>query len=135
MYIIEYLESVVREDIPRLGSAKSRIKKAIEEKLTRKPIEFGKPLRYSLKGCRRLRVGDFRVIYKIDGETVLIVKIGHRKEVYDDLNEITSPSSTDLAPIWSRSPFSPLDGPHHPRLNSGTCAAEGVRTAIQVGVF
>ena len=84
MYIIEYLESVVREDIPRLGSARSRIKKAIEEKLTRNPVEFGKPLRYSLKGCRRLRVGDFRVIYKIDGETVLIVKIGHRKEIYED---------------------------------------------------
>ena len=84
MYIIEYLESVVREDIPRLGSAKSRIKKAIEEKLTRNPVEFGKPLRYSLKGCRRLRVGDFRVIYKIDGETVLIVKIGHRREIYED---------------------------------------------------
>ena len=84
MYLIEYLESVVREDIPRLGSAKSRIKKAIEEKLTRNPVEFGKPLRYSLKGCRRLRVGDFRVIYKIDGKTVLIVKIGHRKEIYED---------------------------------------------------
>ena len=83
MYIIEYLESVVREDIPRLGSAKSRIKKAIEEQLARNPVEFGKPLRYSLKGCRRLRVGDFRVIYKIDGETVLIVKIGHRREIYE----------------------------------------------------
>ena len=84
MYIIEYLESVSREDIPRLGPAKSRIKKAIEEKLTRNPVEFGKPLRYSLKGCRRLRVGDFRVIYKIECETVLIVKIGHRKEIYED---------------------------------------------------
>jgi len=84
MYIIEYLESVVREDIPKLGSAKKRIKKAIEERLTRNPVEFGKPLRYSLKGCRRLRVGDFRVIYTVDGETVLIVKIGHRKEIYED---------------------------------------------------
>lgn len=84
MYRIEYLESVVREDIPKLGSAKNRVKKAIEEKLTRNPVEFGKPLRYSLKGCRRLRVGDYRVIYTIDGKTVLIVKIGHRKEIYED---------------------------------------------------
>ena len=84
MYIIEYLESVIREDIPKLGSAKNRIKKAIEEKLARNPVEFGKPLRYSLKGCRRLRVGDFMVIYKIEGETVLIAKIGHRKEIYED---------------------------------------------------
>ena len=84
MYRIEYLGSVVQEDIPKLGSAKNRIKKAIEEKLTRNPVEFGKPLRYSLKGCRRLRVGDFRVIYTIDRQTVLIVKIGHRKEIYED---------------------------------------------------
>jgi mRNA interferase RelE/StbE len=84
MYIIKYLESVVREDIPKLGSAKSRIKKAIEEKLTRNPVEFGKPLRYSLQGCRRLRIGDFRVIYKIEGETVLVTKIGHRKEIYEN---------------------------------------------------
>ena len=84
MFTVEYLESVIREDIPNLGSFKNRIKKAIEEKLTRNPVEFGKPLRYSLKGCRRLRVGDFRVIYTIEEKTVLIVKIGHRKEIFKD---------------------------------------------------
>ncbi|OGP55841.1 MAG: plasmid stabilization protein [Deltaproteobacteria bacterium RBG_13_61_14] len=32
----------------------------------------------------RLRVGDYRVIYKIDDEflVVLVVRIGHRKEIY-----------------------------------------------------
>jgi len=32
----------------------------------------------------RIRVGDYRVIYRVDGKqvTVLIVKIGHRREVY-----------------------------------------------------
>lgn len=84
MYVIEYLESVTLDDIPRLGSARNRIKKAIEEKLSCNPVEFGKPLRYSLKGCRRLRVGDFGVVYKIEGKTVLIVKIGHRREIYED---------------------------------------------------
>ena len=83
---IEYLESVVREDIPRLsGAAKSRIKKAIETKLASHPIEFGKPLRYSLKGARSLRVGDYRVIYKIEPpDLVLILKVGHRREVYEE---------------------------------------------------
>lgn len=85
MYRIEYLEAVVQEDIPRISPPdRKRIKKAIERKLQRNPIEFGKPLRYSLKGCRRLRVGDYRVIYKIEENgVVLIVKIGHWKEVYD----------------------------------------------------
>jgi mRNA-degrading endonuclease RelE of RelBE toxin-antitoxin system len=47
-------------------------------------MEFGKPLRYSLKGARRLRVGDYRVIYTIEpDEVVLIVTIGDRRDVYE----------------------------------------------------
>ena len=84
-YRIEYLESVVTEDIPRLSkSEQRRIKRAIESKLSSHPVEFGKPLRYSLKGGRRLRVGDYRVIYTIEpDEVILIVKMGHRREVYE----------------------------------------------------
>ena len=32
-------------------------------------------------GCR-LRVGDWRVIF-IDGRTVIVVAVGHRREIYD----------------------------------------------------
>ena len=85
IFRIEYLESVVRNDISNLSSAaKIQVRKAIESKLTRHPIEFGKPLRYSLKGARSLRVGDYRVIFKIEqSDVVLIVKIGHRRDVYE----------------------------------------------------
>ena len=84
-YQIEYLESVVTLDIPRLSKAdRLRVKHAIESKLSAHPIEFGKPLRYSLKGARRLRVGNYRVIYTIEpNDVILIVKIGHRQEVYE----------------------------------------------------
>jgi mRNA interferase RelE/StbE len=86
IYRIEYLESVIREDIPPLSkSVKEQVRRAIERKLTSHPIEFGKPLRYSFKGARRLRVGDWRVIYRIEPpDVVVVVKIGHRKEVYED---------------------------------------------------
>jgi mRNA interferase RelE/StbE len=85
IYRIEYLASVVDEDIPNLTKLVGKqIKAAIEKKLTSHPIEFGKPLRYSLKGARRLRVGDWRVIYTIEPpKVVLIVKIGHRREIYE----------------------------------------------------
>ncbi len=83
-YRVRYLESVVRVDIPALPrSLRERIKRAIETKIAVNPIEFGKPLQYSLKGCRRLRVGDYRVVFIIEGDEVTIVKIGHRKEVYE----------------------------------------------------
>ena len=85
-YAIEYLETVTKYDIPNLPKRiKSVIKRAIEERLMVDPIGFGKPLRYSLKGHRRLRVSDYRVVYRIEDErdVVLIVTIKHRKKVYD----------------------------------------------------
>lgn len=84
-YRIEYLESVVHEDIARLSKdVATRIRKAIENTLASHPVEFGKPLRYSFKGARRLRVGDWRVVYTIEPpDVVLIVKIGHLREVYE----------------------------------------------------
>ncbi len=84
-YQILYLEPVVRKHIPALPSRiRALIRKAIEERLTVDPLSFGKPLRYSLKGHRRLRVGDYRIVYRIDPEafSVVVVAIQHRKDIY-----------------------------------------------------
>ena len=84
-YSILYSDSAAEEDIPALPARqKNQIKKAIEERLTIDPIGLGKPLRYSLTGHRRLRVGDYRIIYRIEDRTVKILKIGHRREVYEE---------------------------------------------------
>lgn len=32
---------------------------------------------------RRLRVGDYRVIYRVDGDELTVHTVGHRKDVYD----------------------------------------------------
>ena len=86
-YQIDYLDSVVGEDIPNLPKTmRIIIKKAIEERLAIDPVGLGKPLRYSLKGHRRLRVGDYRIVYRVDVEKriVTVVVIKHRKEVYEE---------------------------------------------------
>jgi mRNA interferase RelE/StbE len=84
-YTIEFAESVIKNDIPFIPMPyKEQIKKAIREKLTQEPLKLGKPLRASLFGYRRLRVGDWRIIYKITGNTVRIAKIGNRKDVYEN---------------------------------------------------
>jgi mRNA interferase RelE/StbE len=83
-FAIKYASRVVSEDIPALPKAnRLQIKTAIERRLTVDPVGFGKPLRFSLRGHRRLRIGDWRVIYRIEGNCVMIVKIGNRKEVYN----------------------------------------------------
>ena len=87
MYSIEYLSNVVEDDIPALPkTAKVTIKKAIEERLMADPIGFGKPLKHNLKGLRRLRVGDYRVLYRIDDQKklVIIIAIQHRKDIYEN---------------------------------------------------
>ena len=86
-YKILYVKSVIANDIPSLTpEIRRRIQKAIESKLTLDPISYGKPMQYSLKGNRRLRVGDYRVIYTIDFEnhTIIVTAIAHRKNVYAD---------------------------------------------------
>lgn len=63
-----------------------RVRKKMEI-LSSKP-EKGKKLKHS--DFWRLRVGDHRAIYEIDhdGEKVVILFIGHRKDVYDDFSRL-----------------------------------------------
>lgn len=80
---IIYHELVIKEDIPKLShTAKIQIQKAIEQRLVRYPEIYGRPLRRSLKGYRKLRMGDYRVIFRIEKNKVKIFMIGHRSIVY-----------------------------------------------------
>ena len=40
------------------------------------------PLSGAWKGVYKLRVGNWRVIYTLEGNTVVIQAIGHRREIY-----------------------------------------------------
>ena len=85
------IEQAQRGDFPHfmikeINEQATTIKRAIEQRLTVDPIGFGKPLRYDLKGHRRLRVSDYRIVYQIEAriKKVVIVAIKHRKDVYED---------------------------------------------------
>jgi addiction module RelE/StbE family toxin len=56
---------------------KKNIKKIIEDP------EIGKPLRYALKGERTIRIAPFRLIYAINGDSIILLRFEHRSEVYD----------------------------------------------------
>ncbi len=84
MWKVVYKKSV-KKDLKGISKDIQYIlRRAIEEKLMTDPIRYGVPLRRSLKGLMKLRVGDYRIIYSINERTVVVcvVKIGHRKEVY-----------------------------------------------------
>ena len=61
------------------------IKMRIGEKLkslTSDPFSNTKKLSSSLIGTYRFRIGDYRVIFDIDEDKVVILRIGHRKDIY-----------------------------------------------------
>jgi mRNA interferase RelE/StbE len=73
----EDVSNIPRDDL-------RRIKKAIETRLPHAPDLAGKPLKGTLKGLWRLRTGDYRIIYRIEPRQVFILRIGNRKDVYED---------------------------------------------------
>ena len=85
---ILYHAKVVKEDIASITLVwRDKIKFAIEEKLTIAPDFFGKPLRRSLKGYRKLRVGDYRVVFRIDRNRVYVLAIMHRSVIYKKITK------------------------------------------------
>ena len=80
---VVYQTEVTQEDIPSIGEPwREKIKGAIEDKLTSHPDVYGKPLRRSLRGYRKLRVGDYRIVFRIDSLLIKIFAIAHRSVVY-----------------------------------------------------
>ena len=81
-YIVRY-HPLVRKDLSTINTTiKTRIKNAIERRLIVDPIKYGDPLRKTLKGYRKVRVEDYRIVYKIEGKYIYILGILHRKEIY-----------------------------------------------------
>lgn len=80
-YKVVYKKSVLR-DLKKISKSESRkILDQLEKELSRKPDSYP-ALKGSFAGLRKLRVGDYRVIYAILGNEVLVLRIGHRREVY-----------------------------------------------------
>ena len=84
---VEFLDQNVVDQLKALPkSAQKMIHNAIKERLEVDPIGIGKPLQYSWKGHRRMRVSCYRVIYRIDAEKkiVILVAIDFRRDVYGE---------------------------------------------------
>jgi len=83
MWLIEFKEGAIKELQKYPRNIVLTIKKAINERLATNPHMF-RALTGDLKGRRRMRVGDFRIIYEIHESvvTVLILKISPRGKVY-----------------------------------------------------
>lgn len=84
-YTIKFTKEA-KKKIQKLDpSIKPVIKKAIES-LAENPYR-GKPLSYDLAGLYSLRTSDYRIIYRVNGEelVIIVITVGHRREIYKKL--------------------------------------------------
>jgi mRNA interferase RelE/StbE len=78
---VVYKKSVHR-DLKKLPKAEAkRVLNRIENELAKNP-ESNPALKGAFAGLRRFRIGDYRVIYALIDDEVLVLRIAHRRDVY-----------------------------------------------------
>jgi len=80
-YSITYKKSVGK-DLANLGKSEAkRILDKIEKDLSMRADSYPL-LKGPFAGLRKLRTGDYRVIFAVLGQDVLVLRIGHRRDIY-----------------------------------------------------
>jgi mRNA interferase RelE/StbE len=83
MYRVEFTPAALKDlqKLPR--SVQKTIIKKIEFFLSSgRPLAFAHGLLNSELGQYRFRISDYRVIFDLEEETLVVLKIGHRKNIY-----------------------------------------------------
>jgi mRNA interferase RelE/StbE len=85
-WTIEFLPEI-EKDLRRIGKAEAkRIVATLETRIAKldDPRQLGSALSGDLSGLWRWRIGDYRVVARIEDErvTILVVRVGHRRKVY-----------------------------------------------------
>lgn len=88
--MLRYHPDVAAVDLPKLNrDIRDRVRRAIEQRLIDHPELYSRPLRKSLRPYRKLRVGDYRIVLKIEKQIVTILAIGHRRHIYQQAQRRT----------------------------------------------
>jgi len=79
---IEWTEPAAR-DLEKLDR---QVARRILKRLTWLSKNLGsvipEPLAGELRGAFKLRIGDWRVVYTVEGKTIVIQFVGHRRDIY-----------------------------------------------------
>ena len=87
-WIVEF-DDAARRELRKLDrQAQQEILRYLRERIAtdEDPRRFGKALSRELAGLWRYRIQNYRIICNIEDQklTVLILRVGHRKDVYED---------------------------------------------------
>lgn len=86
MWTVEWERKALKDAKKLDKSARKRIVTYLEERIiaNQNPYQFGKPLKGDKLGLWRYRVGEYRILCRIEDERliVLVIAVGHRKDIY-----------------------------------------------------
>nr|VFJ50443.1 MAG: mRNA interferase RelE/StbE [Candidatus Kentron sp. DK]VFJ65147.1 MAG: mRNA interferase RelE/StbE [Candidatus Kentron sp. DK] len=70
------------KDIRRLPpDVKQRLKTTLE-RYRKDPLRYSRKIVDSELGSYRFRVGDYRVVFDIQDNAIVILRVGHRRDIY-----------------------------------------------------
>jgi mRNA interferase RelE/StbE len=85
-----------KKEFRKLGhSARVDILSAVQKKLTKKPTKYGEPLVRDLAGYHKLPVGQWRVVYYIEEEKVLVLVLAVGKRAEGDHENLSTTRSPE----------------------------------------
>ncbi len=81
IYRLVYTQRAIKDVQGLEPSLKKRIGKTLK-RYEKDPLNFAEKLTDPRLGTYRFRVGDYRVIFDIEGDEIVILRIGHRRDIY-----------------------------------------------------
>ncbi|MBL7130249.1 MAG: type II toxin-antitoxin system RelE/ParE family toxin [Candidatus Omnitrophica bacterium] len=83
MISYDFTKQAEKEFLKLPKDIQRRIIKKIESYLKQpNPLRFAKRLTGTVEPCFRFQIGDYRVIFDWEKDKILIIKVGHRREIY-----------------------------------------------------
>lgn len=71
---VKDIKKLDKETKDRIGTTLFRFKD--------NPLKHARKLTHSSLGSYRFRIGNYRVIFDIEEDDIVILRVGHRKEIY-----------------------------------------------------
>ncbi|MBU4224159.1 type II toxin-antitoxin system RelE/ParE family toxin [Patescibacteria group bacterium] len=83
MFNFEFKRKAAREIEKLSPQIRERILKKLQfYSLQENPLTFAEKLKDQRFGEYRFRIGDYRILFDVKKNILLILKVGHRKEIY-----------------------------------------------------
>jgi mRNA interferase RelE/StbE len=80
-YTLIYTQRAERDIAGLDPKTKERIAKTLL-RYKEEPLRYAEKLSDSMLGTYRFRIGDYRLVFDIEGDEIVVLRVGHRREIY-----------------------------------------------------